>query len=272
MRFLVLLFALISVHVFSQNSGLKKILYSNISYGSDEQQKFDIALPANRGANTGVIILIHGGGWSAGDKSAFTKSLNFFAENGFACVTMNYRLAEEESDVKLTQMLDDIGKVINLISEKSAEWKISDNLFALAGHSAGGHLALLYSYSKNINKKIKTVITMSGISDLNDDSFNSSGVLSEMINDILVNKNEDSRKKASPINNISSSSVPTLLIHGSSDEFVPYSQSEKLKKKLDEMHVRNQFKTLPMGKHEYSEKENAYANSAILEWLQVYLK
>jgi len=270
MRFLVLLFALISVHVISQNSGLKKILYSNISYGSDEQQKFDIALPANRDENTGVIIFIHGGGWSTGDKSAFSKSLNFFANNGFACVTMNYRLADEDSDIKLPQMLDDIGEVINFISEKSAEWKISNNLFALVGHSAGGHLALLYSYSKN--HKIKTVISMSGISDLNDDSFKNSGVLSEMINDILVNKNDDSRRKASPVNNISSSSVPTLLIHGSSDEFVPYSQSEKLKKKLDELHVRNQFKTLPMGKHEYSEKEDAFANSAILEWLPLYLK
>jgi len=106
-----------------------------------------------------VIILIHGGGWSTGDKATFSESLNFFADNGYACVTMNYRLADEEG-IKLTQMLDDIASIINFISIKSVEWKISNDLFALAGHSAGGHLALLYSYLKNNNNKIKTVISM----------------------------------------------------------------------------------------------------------------
>ncbi len=40
----------------------------NISYGDHSDQKFDIYLPANRTLGTKIMVLVHGGGWSAGDK------------------------------------------------------------------------------------------------------------------------------------------------------------------------------------------------------------
>jgi acetyl esterase/lipase len=46
----------------------------NIAYGSDPVQNMDIYLAAGRSApSTKVIILIHGGAWSQGDKSDFTS-------------------------------------------------------------------------------------------------------------------------------------------------------------------------------------------------------
>ncbi|MBK7289651.1 MAG: hypothetical protein IPI78_05040 [Chitinophagaceae bacterium] len=48
----------------------------NVAYGTDAQQKMDIYLPANRTAtNTKVLILIHGGGWTSGDKTDFSSAL-----------------------------------------------------------------------------------------------------------------------------------------------------------------------------------------------------
>ncbi len=45
----------------------------NVAYGTDPQQKMDIYLPAGRTtATTKVMIMIHGGGWTQGDKSEFT--------------------------------------------------------------------------------------------------------------------------------------------------------------------------------------------------------
>ena len=46
----------------------------DVSYGTHAQQKMDIFLPANRTTvDTRVMILIHGGAWSSGDKSDFTQ-------------------------------------------------------------------------------------------------------------------------------------------------------------------------------------------------------
>ncbi len=43
----------------------------DISYGSDQQEKLDLYL-LNNGGSDAVIVLIHGGGWGARDKSAAT--------------------------------------------------------------------------------------------------------------------------------------------------------------------------------------------------------
>lgn len=49
----------------------------NESYGTDPLQKMDIYLPANRSVTaTKVIIMIHGGGWTGGDKSDFINMID----------------------------------------------------------------------------------------------------------------------------------------------------------------------------------------------------
>jgi acetyl esterase/lipase len=46
----------------------------NVSYGTNAQQKMDVYLPAGRSTTaTKVIIMVHGGGWNAGDKSDFNQ-------------------------------------------------------------------------------------------------------------------------------------------------------------------------------------------------------
>lgn len=49
----------------------------NEPYGTDPLQKMDIYLPANRSVtSTKVLILIHGGGWTQGDKIDFNVSID----------------------------------------------------------------------------------------------------------------------------------------------------------------------------------------------------
>ncbi|RYD80563.1 MAG: alpha/beta hydrolase, partial [Sphingobacteriales bacterium] len=51
----------------------------NVAYGTDPLQKADIYLPANRStANTKVLVMIHGGGWSGGDKADFNAFVDTF--------------------------------------------------------------------------------------------------------------------------------------------------------------------------------------------------
>jgi acetyl esterase/lipase len=52
----------------------------NVPYGTDNNQTYDIYLPANRTKNTKTMILVHGGGWSAGDKSVMNDFKNFVRE------------------------------------------------------------------------------------------------------------------------------------------------------------------------------------------------
>jgi len=68
---------------------------SNIAYGDDAKQKMDVYLPANRDSiSTKVFVLIHGGGWSAGDKADYTSTMASFKTYypDHAIININYRL------------------------------------------------------------------------------------------------------------------------------------------------------------------------------------
>ncbi len=113
----------------------------------------DIALPENRTTNTPLVILIHGGAWVLGDKSYFASDIQQFADAGIACATINYSFASNAKNIHHNEIVADIRKAVDFIASKSAELQISPDKFGLAGHSAGGHLALITSYTKNQDSK-----------------------------------------------------------------------------------------------------------------------
>ena len=141
---------------------------SNVSYGSSSEQKMDIYLPANRStATTKVLVAIHGGSWSGGDKSDFTPYVDTLRRRfpDYALFNLNYRLAvganlfpTQENDVK---------SAIQFILDHATDYGISQK-FVLMGGSAGAHLALLqgYKYSSQINPK--AIVSFFGPTDLID--------------------------------------------------------------------------------------------------------
>ena len=68
----------------------------NYSYGADPLQKMDIYLPEGRStATTKLLIMVHGGAWTQGDKSEFTPYVDTLKRRlpGYAIIKINYRLA-----------------------------------------------------------------------------------------------------------------------------------------------------------------------------------
>lgn len=119
----------------------------------------DVYLPANRNTNTPVILLLHGGGFFAGDKSEFSPQSKQLSGKGFVVINVNYRLVNSSglfdpplihkpSVIKISDQLADIKAAIGFASSKAEEWIMSKNKWVITGHSAGGTLALLYGYGK----------------------------------------------------------------------------------------------------------------------------
>lgn len=147
---------------------LTQLDMKNVSYGSDTTQKMDIYLPAGRDTvNTKVILFIHGGSWSSGDKNEFNEAISAIRTKlpDFAIFNMNYRLAYKGANRFPTQ-LEDIQSAINFIETKANEHKVNANKFCLIGASAGANLALLNAYKNNKTGKIKAVVDLFGPADL----------------------------------------------------------------------------------------------------------
>lgn len=225
--------------------------FQNVSYGSNPALKVDLQLPNNRNAYTKLIILIHGGGWNAGDKN----DLAFFAAGwkarGFAVANINYRLSPQTTD-NYKMQLDDIDSVVQFLNANAKYYGYGAS-FYMIGHSAGAHLSLSYAYTRNSAKKIKAVGGMATPTDL----VAGAGLplTSQLISEFLgvpLNVNTEERYKlCSPYYQVSTFSIPTILFQGDLDFIVPKDQSINLSSKLSLLGVSNKLVVFPFVFHDW---------------------
>lgn len=232
----------------------KDTVIKNLSYGSDPAQKMDLYLPAARTDTTRVIILIHGGGWNTGDKG----ELSFFAEGwkkrGFAVANINYRLSPKTDD-NYKMQLDDIGSSIQFLLNNANSYAYSKISFYMTGHSAGGHLSLAYSYTRNESRLIKAVAGMAAPTDLFRLAYYDPNVYAPLLTPYLgvalTSASEARYKNASPYYQVNESSVPTILFHGDLDFIVNKDHSTYLDAKLDKVGVDHRLKIYPAQFHDW---------------------
>jgi acetyl esterase/lipase len=227
------------------DNALKQLDMKNVSYGSDTAQKMDVYLPQGRNTDsTKIIVFIHGGSWSGGDKSEFDDAIVAVRKQlaDYAMFNINYRLLRAGGVNKFPTQIDDVKAALNFINSKSAEFKINPEKIVLIGASAGAHLALLQAYKNNSDKKIKAVVDLFGPADLKDLYNNhpipaaSQPVLTALLG-ATPTTNAALYTEASPINFVTAATVPTKIFQGDEDVVVPKAQSIALKEKLQANNV-----------------------------------
>ena len=232
-------------------------LIQNVAYGLNSSQQLDIYFPDSSKKNNRTIVYVHGGAWYAGDKTEAKHWAKYFQNIGYTFVCINYRLTHTQENYIHPAQIHDIDAAINFILSKSIEWEIQNDKLIIMGASAGGHLALLYAYKYNYDKKIKLGISLCGILDLTDKSLlkadlgdmNGGSMVSWYIGDTITNKVEQ-WKRASPLYNISQTSVPTFFVHGKKDEIIPYEQSVKAYKLLQNLKIASRLILLDSVDHD----------------------
>ena len=175
----------------------------DLPYGPAERQKLDCFFA---GEGCPVLVFFHGGYWRALDKSYFGALAQAFLAGGWTVVLPNYTLAPRAG-------------IDQIVSEARAavQWAARSLLPAgmplvVAGHSAGGHLALMCALGGGA-APVDGVVPVSGLFDL------------EPIRHTSINKlvrfDADAAHRNSPVKRVVPSPVPLLLIVGESetDEF-----------------------------------------------------
>ena len=234
------------------------------TYGSHEKQKIDLYL----GNSDKVLVWIHGGGWLFGDKSAkrwVRRFQNHFADHAELNVFMiGYRVGENTAPYAV----DDVLCAYKKIEEEIESRGFSKKDIIVAGASAGGHLALFLSLSKQkisnksclLDLKPKAVVNLFGITEIEqtykylDETkfFSLSNYVRRWIPD--EKKITEASKELSPIYLVDNQSIKVLTIHGTHDVWVPYSQAKLLDQQLKEKHILH---TVEGGGHYgFSEEED----------------
>lgn len=261
--------------------------YENLSYGEHERNVMDLYIPEETGEKTGLILFIHGGAWIGGDKSSYTDTAkDFCSKYGIAAATINYRYLSET--VTMADIIDDIDAAVSKIKAIGNENSTDINKMLLTGHSAGGHLSMLYAYTKAETAAITpaAVANYSGPTDLSDPNFfvnNDLGVdnvlllISYATGKSVTAENIASYEKEiaeiSPLTFVNENTVPTIINHGTKDTVVPYSNAVALDAKLTQFGVTHIFNTYPNSGHglDSDKDKDEYSYSLALEYINEYV-
>lgn len=135
---------------------------SNIAYGLKARQRLDLYC-SNHAGTKPLILFVHGGAWSRGDKSAYAFVGEAFTRFGYDIAILNYHLAPE---YKFPHYIDDLAVALNYLDQHQQRLGISTDQIALMGHSAGAfNIASLIYHPQNYDLKlIQNIKVMIGIS------------------------------------------------------------------------------------------------------------
>lgn len=219
----------------------------NIPYvgNNNIRQMLDIAYPSVGKAPYKTIVLFHGGGWMSGNKQSETIASIFLATTqGYAIVSVNYRLSDE---VKWPKPLHDAKAAIRFIRANADKYQLDTRKLVVWGASAGGHIAEMLAATNNqpafedlsmgnkdASSAVQGVVAWYGIANVS--SLVSTGVPSaNKIMGFDVHANKAKAHDANPIELVTPRFPPILLVHGTNDQIVPYQQSVDMQKKVNEV-------------------------------------
>ncbi len=226
----------------------------NEKYGDNELQSYDIYLPKNQTTKVPVIVLLHGGGWSEGDKDFINPIVETLRQKRTKCaiVNANYRLTFQKG-ITYQQQVEDIDLLLKKLQNNAKSLNITPKFFLL-GISAGGHLAMLYSYTVDNKNLVEVVGGISSPADLTSEKIRQGRMNSDIIKLVgqpFSEETIDDYRSASPLFQMKKTSPATILFYGGSDATVPPEQGEKMKQKLEELGSKHEYHFYPEQYHEW---------------------
>ncbi len=229
----------------------------DLAYGSNASQKLNLGLPAGRTINTPLVVMVHGGGWSAGDKNELTWLLNGLKQRGFVVANINYRLTLNTAD-NYTMQLNDLASAIQFSLQQATIYTFNNSKIYLVGHSAGAHLGLSYTYSRNTSGMVKAVGSLAGPTDLFNMAYYNFNLYNPLLQPYLgmplfpaTPAATQRYKDVSPFYQANATVAPSIFLHGELDIIVNVDQSKNMAAKLGTLGVAKKLVTYPFTFHDW---------------------
>lgn len=214
--------------------------FTRVSYGSDENNYFDLRMPQGKDKKLPIAIVIHGGFW----RNKYSLDyMSYFCEwlkdNGIVSINVEYRRIGDIGGGYPSTFLD-IAQCIDSLPNTLKRMELFDiknvdlNDAILIGHSSGGHLAAWAFSRKFINKEsplynknailINRVISLAGVLDLH--HAQNLGLSENSVNELINSKPFDLIcSNISPIEMPLPVKGKVMLFHGDKDDNVPLEMS-----------------------------------------------
>lgn len=246
---------------------------TDVPYGTDQggELLLDVYQPPRATSPDPVLILIHGGGWTTGDKQAYEPFSRSLAQRGYVVFDINYSLDLSRSP-GFPRQVDDVRAALAWVQDHAEQYGGDASRTAVAGGSAGGYLAAMLGTQANSSgtAPVRAVISLSGpmdlvalVADLRTAVTSANGQCSPMSCDALKQATESLRnllgcdplqcpeqllREASPITYVTPASPPFFLAN-STAEIVPATQASGMATALRAQRVPVEVELVPGDQH-----------------------
>jgi len=225
-------------------------LHRDVVYGrtGEIDLTLDIARPAALPDRAPAVLLFHGGGWAAGRKERLDHLVTFLAGQGYVAATVGYRLAPRHP---WPAQIEDAKCAVRWLRANAKTWGVDPERVAALGFSAGAHLAMLLGTMEaqdglqgdagypEQESKVEAVISFFGPTELGGVTPGARAeklsperlreeIAGRILGGLLGAKFREDPKKASPLTYVSPGDAPMLLVQGTRDPLVPYSNATRM--------------------------------------------
>ncbi|WP_437205795.1 alpha/beta hydrolase [Planctomicrobium sp. SH664] len=251
---LVLLFISVGRYSSAEQSA-PPVVQNDVEYGQTNgvKLKLDLQLPPGPGPFP-ACLLVHGGGFSKGDKAGGMKKLfKPLTEAGFACFSINYRLAPEH---RWPAFADDVQTAIRWLKRHAADYRVDASRIALIGDSAGGYLVSYCGARPQTDTGVAAVVSFYGAHD-REFQIRRHNVLEESTR-VAFEVNELNEATWAKLREVSANTYihpgmpPYLLLHGDRDANVPLEQSQRFQQQMQAQGNRCELIVIPGGGHGFT--------------------
>jgi len=216
--------------------------------GAVDALTMDVYQPAGDAEDRRPAILwIHGGGFRPGNdkrQKYIVTMATEFAKRGYVCFAPDYRVRAEIGPDRLPALkdaLEDCREALGWVRSHAAEYRVDPARVAVGGGSAGGmvavNLAALEGTPSGASKGVFALVDLWG-----------------------------SPAPALKVAGVGPNFPPTIIVHGTADELVPFGQSEQLAAELKAHGVPHELRAIPGAPH-----TPTTAMSDILDWTSAFV-
>jgi acetyl esterase len=218
--------------------------WSNIVYARPDglPLTMDAHLPEGHGPFPAVIV-VHGGGWEAGDKLTYVSPmLLLLSQTHFAWFSIDYRLTPY---VRNEEQLEDLRNAIRYVRIHAARFDIDPNAIAILGESASGQMVTELASEPCSGCEVQAVVSFYGVYDFV--PWASDPGSRPTLDRVFGSWDEGKLRKYSPISHVHAGMPPVFIVQGTADEL--YKGTLAYERRLKEQGVPYELILLEQAPH-----------------------
>lgn len=197
----------------------RKVIYKTVG---NRKLQLHIFNPKNREKKRPVFMIIHGGGWTGGEPRKFYTVADHFARKGMVGISLQYRLMNKKLGTTVFDCVKDGRSAIRYLRKHADELGIDPDRIAVAGGSAGGHVAMgtaLLEFDEagedtRVSCVPNALIPLNPVIDTSKDGYGQAKI-------------GERWRELSPVHQVKGGLPPTIIFHSTGDTVTPYAGAKR---------------------------------------------